>query len=227
MGLLELERVSKTYSTGTQQVFALASVSLRVEPGEFVVVTGPSGSGKSTLLHVAAGLEEPDEGSVDFDGTDLYSMSEKRRLQLRRNDLGFVHQFFNLLAPLTAVENVALPLVLAGVHPDDAQGEARGLLADLGLGDRLDHKPAELSGGQQQRVAIARALVHRPRLVLADEPTGNLDSRAGADVLDVMHALCAELGVAILLVTHDASAIAHASRHVALTDGHLLAEVAS
>lgn len=222
MGLLCLDGVSKTYASGSLRVGALVDVSMQVVPGEFVVVTGPSGSGKSTLLHVAAGLDRPEAGSVTLDGTDVYAMSERRRLQLRRKDLGFVHQFFNLLAPLSAVENVALPLVLAGVRPDDARVEAEVVLARLGLADRFGHKPAELSGGQQQRVAIARAVVHRPRLVLADEPTGNLDSKAGAGVLALLSELSEELGVAVLLVTHDASAVSFGDRHVALTDGYLL-----
>jgi ABC-type lipoprotein export system ATPase subunit len=183
------------------------------------VVTGPSGAGKSTLLHVAGGLDAPDTGLVSVNGQDVWSMSAGARAAFRRRNLGFVFQFFNLVPMLTAVQNVSLPLVLDGVPARSADARAEELLERVGLGDRAGHLPAELSGGQMQRVAVARALVARPSIVLADEPTGNLDSHSSAEVLDLLRSLSDEDGAAVVLVTHDQAAVRYGSRKLHLVDG--------
>jgi len=216
---MQLCGVTKTYRRGGEQVRVLADIDFSLYPGEFVVVTGPSGAGKSTFLHVAGGLDEPDTGTVHVDGHDVWSMSGGARAAFRRRHLGFVFQFFNLVPMLTAVENVSLPLVLDGMAARTADTRAEELLRRVGLGDRFRHRPAELSGGQMQRVAVARALVARPAIVLADEPTGNLDSRSSVEVLDVLRALAEEDGAAVVMVTHDQSAAAYGSREVHLVDG--------
>lgn len=197
----------------------LIDVDFTLCAGEFVVVTGPSGAGKSTLLHVAGGLDEPDHGLVAVSGQDVWSMSVAARAAFRRRHLGFVFQFFNLVPMLTAVENVSLPLVLDGVPARRADVRAAELLARVGLADRARHRPAELSGGQLQRVAVARALVAGPSLVLADEPTGNLDSHSSAEVLNLLRALTDEDGTAVVMVTHDRTAASYGSRELHLVDG--------
>ena len=176
--VLQLKGVDKTYRRGGEQVKVLVDFDFTLDAGEFVVVTGPSGAGKSTLLHVAGGLDAPDRGTVEAAGQDMWAMSAGARAAFRRRNLGFVFQFFNLVPTLTAVENVSLPLVLDGMAARAADARAAELLHRVGLGDRLGHRPAELSGGQMQRVAVARALVARPSIILADEPTGNLDSHS-------------------------------------------------
>ncbi|KMO83828.1 Lipoprotein-releasing system ATP-binding protein LolD [Mycolicibacterium chubuense] len=218
--VLRLENVDKTYRRGDEQVRVLVGVDFTLFAGEFVVVTGPSGAGKSTLLHVAGGLDEPDRGTVAVAGRDVWSMSVAARAAFRRRNLGFVFQFFNLVPMLTAVENVSLPLVLDGVPARRADARAAELLARVGLADRARHRPAELSGGQLQRVAVARALVARPSMVLADEPTGNLDSHSSAEVLDLLRALTDEDGTAVVMVTHDRTAASYGSRELHLVDGH-------
>lgn len=217
--VLQLDRVDKTYRRGDEQVRVLADFSFALEPGEFVVVTGPSGAGKSTLLHVAGGLDEPDSGTVTVAGEDLWRRNPGSRAAFRRRNLGFVFQFFNLVPMLTAVENVSLPLVLDGAPARTADARAQELLDRVGLGDRAQHRPAELSGGQMQRVAVARALVARPSIVLADEPTGNLDSHSSTEVLDLLRSLSDEDGTAVVLVTHDQSATRYGTRQLHLVDG--------
>jgi ABC-type lipoprotein export system ATPase subunit len=217
--VLQLEGVGKTYRRGDELVHVLAGFDFTVDAGEFVVVTGPSGAGKSTLLHIAGGLDAPDSGVVAVNGQDVWSISTGARAAFRRRNLGFVFQFFNLVPMLTAVENVSLPLVLDGVPARSADARAEELLERIGLGDRARHRPAELSGGQMQRVAVARALVARPSLVLADEPTGNLDSQSSTEVLDLLRSLSVEDGAAVVMVTHDLAAAGYGSRKIHLVDG--------
>jgi ABC-type lipoprotein export system ATPase subunit len=217
--VLQLQGVSKTYRRGDEQVHVFADFDFTLDAGEFVVVTGPSGAGKSTLLHVAGGLDAPDSGTVAVAGQDVWAMSTGARAAFRRRNLGFVFQFFNLVPTLTAVENVSLPLVLDGMPARSADARAAELLERVGLGDRGRHRPAELSGGQMQRVAVARALVARPGIILADEPTGNLDSHSSTEVLDVLRSLADEDGAAVVMVTHDPEAARYGSRVLHLVDG--------
>jgi len=216
---LALEGVSKRFRRGQEDVVALAGVDLRLEPGEFLALVGPSGSGKSTLLHVAGGLDTPDAGRVLIDGTDLATLSTAARARLRRRHLGFVFQFFHLIPTLTVAENVALPLLLDGRR--DGRTRALDVLERVGVGHRAAHLPGELSGGEMQRTAIARALVARPALVLADEPTGNLDSATGAAILDLLAEQVADTGASLLMVTHDMGAAMRADRVATLRDGKL------
>ncbi len=218
MALLELERVTRRFEHGTTGVVALRDVDLEVEAGELVALVGRSGSGKSTLLHLAGGLDQPDDGTVRFDGRDLAPLSIGDRAKLRRRDIGFVFQFFHLIPTLTVRENVELPLLLDSAKPD---GRASDLLDRVELAHRADHLPGELSGGEMQRAAIARALVARPRLLLADEPTGNLDSTTGAAVLDVLFSEVREHGVALVMVTHDGDVARRADRTHTIHDGQL------
>ncbi len=217
--VLELQRVSKTYRRGDESLRVLDDVDFTAYAGEFVVVTGPSGAGKSTLLHVAGGLDAPDSGRVTVGGRDLWAMKGGARAAFRRRHLGFVFQFFNLVPMLSAVENVSLPLVVDGVPARAADARAAGLLERVGLGDRAGHRPAEMSGGQMQRVAVARALVARPAVVLADEPTGNLDSHSSAEVLELLRSLADEDGTAVVMVTHDPAAVQYGTRELHLVDG--------
>jgi ABC-type lipoprotein export system ATPase subunit len=217
--VLQLTSVGKTYRRGDEQVRVLVDFDFTLDAGEFVVVTGPSGAGKSTLLHIAGGLDAPDSGTVKVDGQDVWAKSTGARAAFRRRNLGFVFQFFNLVPMLTAVQNVSLPLVLDGVPARSADARAEELLERVGMGDRARHLPAELSGGQMQRVAVARALVARPSIVLADEPTGNLDSHSSAEVLELLRSLSDQDGAAVVMVTHDAVAARYGSRELHLVDG--------
>ncbi len=217
--VLQLSGVGKTYRRGDELVRVLVDFDFTLAAGEFVVVTGPSGAGKSTLLHIAGGLDAPDSGTVAVAGQDMWEMSTGARAAFRRRNLGFVFQFFNLVPTLTAVENVSLPLVLDGVPARSADARAAQILQRVGLGDRARHRPAELSGGQMQRVAVARALVARPSIVLADEPTGNLDSHSSTEVLDLLRSLSDEDGTAVVMVTHDQAAVRYGSRELHLVDG--------
>ncbi len=213
----------KTYGRGETAVRALDHASVAILAGRFTAVMGPSGSGKSTLVHALAGLDTVDSGRICLGDTDLTTLSERDRTLLRRERLGFVFQSFNLIASLTAAENIALPLRLAGRRPDPSWMD--DLVGMLGLRDRLTHRPKELSGGQQQRVAVGRALIARPELVFADEPTGNLDSRAGAAVLAFLRDATRSLGQTVVMVTHDPAAAAHADRVVFLADGRIVDEL--
>ena len=201
--VLEAAEVTRRYGQGEAAVDALRGVSIAVQPQELVAVMGPSGSGKSTLMHILAALDQPTSGRVAIAGQDVGSLSDTQVTLLRREHIGFVFQFFNLLPMLTAEENVALPLSIAGGKPEPAFFE--DLLERVGLADRRDHRPAELSGGQQQRVAIARSLVSRPSIVFADEPTGNLDSRTGSEILELLRNATEEYGQTTVMVTHDAA----------------------
>ncbi|WP_055479763.1 ABC transporter ATP-binding protein [Sphaerimonospora mesophila] len=215
--------VVKIYGRGDTAVRALNGATLSIPAGRFTAVMGPSGSGKSTLMHALAGLDTIDGGQVLLGDTDLSGLGERQRTLLRRERVGFVFQSFNLVPTLTAAENIALPLTLAGRRPD--QEWIDELVAILGLADRLRHRPTELSGGQQQRVAVARALAARPEIVFADEPTGNLDSRAGEALLGFLRRAARELGQTIVMVTHDPNAAAYADRVVFLADGRIVDEL--
>ena len=207
----------RRYGEGDAAVDALDGVSVTFERGRFAAIMGPSGSGKSTLMHTLAGLDRPTSGSVKVDGVELADLDEDQLTELRRDKLGFIFQFFNLLPVLSAEENIVLPLSIAGRDPD--QEWLNQLIDVVGLGDRRTHRPAELSGGQQQRVAVARALVSRPAVVFADEPTGNLDSTASAEVLRLLRQAVDEFGQTVVMVTHEAHAAAYADRLVVLRDG--------
>lgn len=208
--------IVKTYKQGDEVIHALRGVDLNVKPGEFLAITGSSGSGKSTLLHILGGLDRPDSGEVLLEGRHISELSDEDLSIVRRRRLGFVLQFFNLLPTLSAVENAAFPLMLDG--KSDAIERARESLSEVGLSRRAEHRPGHLSGGEQQRVALARALVTRPAVVLADEPTGNLDSLTGEDILKLLRRT-ADAGQTIVMVTHDARAASHADRVVRLVDG--------
>jgi putative ABC transport system ATP-binding protein len=216
--------VTRRYGDGEAAVDALRGVSLTVQPGELVAVMGPSGSGKSTLMHLLAALDKPTSGTVTIAGQDVGSLSDSDVTKLRRQHIGFVFQFFNLLPMLDAEENIRLPLTIAGETPDPEFFE--NLLKRVGLTDRRSHRPAELSGGQQQRVAIARALVSQPTVVFADEPTGNLDSKTGAEILELLRASAEELNQTMVMVTHDANAATIADRVMFLADGVIVEELA-
>ena len=215
--------VTRRYGSGDTAVEALRGVSLDVPQGRLTAVMGPSGSGKSTLMHILAGLDRPTTGEVTIAGEDITRMNDTDLTKLRRTHIGFVFQFFNLLPMLTAEENVLLPLSIAGEKVDRAWFD--DLMHKTGLADRLTHRPAELSGGQQQRVAIARALVSRPTVVFADEPTGNLDSKTGAEILELLRQSVADYGQTTVMVTHDPSAAAIADRVLFLADGELVKEL--
>lgn len=219
--LVELRDVHRSYARGGEVVRALAGVSLAVLAKEFIVVTGPSGSGKSTLLHMMAGLDRPTDGEVLLDGRPLSQMPDDELTLYRRRRVGFVFQYFHLLPTLSAAENVALPLLLDGRSPDEARQIARDRLEPLGLLPRADHRPREMSGGEQQRVAIARALVTEPALLLADEPTGDLDSASRADVYQILAELPETFSTAIVMVTHDPSATKLGTTALHLRDGEL------
>jgi putative ABC transport system ATP-binding protein len=216
---VEAAGLSKTFLQGETEVHALRGVDLQVERGSFVAIMGPSGSGKSTLLHLVGALEAPSSGSLAIGGAALAGLSERELTRLRRDRIGFVFQFFNLLATLTAAENVLLPALIAGERRDGAE-RVDALLELVGLGDRAHHMPAQLSGGEQQRVSIARALLREPDLVLADEPTGNLDSRSGETVLGLLRRI-ADDGQTVVMVSHDPDAASRADRVVFLRDGEV------
>jgi len=216
--------LTKVYGTGDTRVTALDQVSVGFREGEFTAIMGPSGCGKSTLLHCAAGLDTPTSGSVRVGTTELGGLGDRQLTQLRRDRIGFIFQAFNLLPTLTALENITLPLALAGRKPD--QQWLDRVVAMVGLSQRLGHRPAELSGGQQQRVAVARALASRPAIIFGDEPTGNLDSRAGTEVLGFLRDSVRELGQTVVMVTHDPVAAGFADRAVFLSDGRLIDEMA-
>jgi putative ABC transport system ATP-binding protein len=226
MSHLKTENLKKAYQMGDIEVTALKQVDLVVSQGEFVAVMGPSGSGKSTLLHLIGGLDGPSDGEITLAGRRLSRLSDDELTLVRRRQIGFIFQFYNLLPTLSAAENVALPLLIDG-HSLGAQADKVDRLLELvGLSDRRDHRPAQLSGGQQQRVAIARALVNDPQIVLADEPTGNLDSSSGDQVLALLRQACDQLGATIVMVTHDPRAAAYADRIIFLKDGQVLRELA-
>lgn len=219
--MIELTNVSKSYGTGTA-VSALSNISLRIGPSERVAVMGPSGSGKSTLLNLVCGLDQPTSGSVRIDGVDISGLSDDARTRLRREKIGMIFQTFNLLPTLTALENVALPLRLQGLAKKDAEDRSLSMLGQVGLKGRTNHHPDELSGGERQRVAIARALIFRPPLLLGDEPTGNLDSATGKEILLLLEKLQQEYSSTLLMVTHNTQAANYCHRIVTLHDGQIV-----
>jgi putative ABC transport system ATP-binding protein len=219
------ERARKVYGEGSTEVVALDDVTVEFRAGEFTAIMGPSGSGKSTLMHCAAGLDDVTSGRVFIGETELTSLGDKELTLLRREQVGFVFQAFNLVPTLTALENITLPISLAGEKPDEAW--LQQVVATLRLGDRLDHRPSELSGGQQQRVAVGRALASKPAIIFADEPTGNLDSRSGSEILSFLGGAVRDFGQTIVMVTHDPVAASHADRVVFLNDGAIVDELRS
>jgi putative ABC transport system ATP-binding protein len=225
MTILEATGLRKQYRLGEHTVDALAGVDFAVRKGEFVAIMGPSGSGKSTLLHLLGGLDRPTDGEITLAGLRLSMLDDDRATLARRRNVGFVFQFFNLLPTLSAEENITLPLVIDGHNPKAHQARLDALIAMVGLSDRRRHRPDQLSGGEQQRVAIARALVTEPAIILADEPTGNLDSRTGTAIMELLRRSCDELQQTIIVITHDPRAAVYADRVVFLRDGHLRTEL--
>jgi putative ABC transport system ATP-binding protein len=217
------DHARKVYGEGTTEVVALDDVTIEFRAGEFTAIMGPSGSGKSTLMHCAAGLDDLTSGRVFIGDTDLTTLNDKELTLLRRERVGFIFQAYNLVPTLTALENMTLPLSLAGKRPDDEW--LQHVIATVSLSDRLEHRPSELSGGQQQRVAVGRALASKPQIIFADEPTGNLDSHSGAEILSFMASAVRELGQTIVMVTHDPNAAAYAGRVVFLNDGRIVDEM--
>ena len=219
--ILELKNIYKTYSNGEVSLDALKNINLKINEHDFISVIGPSGSGKSTLLHIMGLLDLPTKGEVFLKGKPISNLSEEKLARIRNKYLGFVFQVFNLIPTLNAVENVAMPLTIMGVGKAEREQRAKELLTRLGLGNRLDHYPSELSGGQRQRVAIARALINNPSLILADEPTGNLDSKSGAEVIDLFKSLHSE-GRTIVIVTHDPNIASSTKKIIRIKDGELI-----
>jgi len=224
MSLIQAENLTKIYGKGETAVTALDHVNLSVDTGEFVAVMGPSGCGKSTLLHLLGGLDHPTEGKVIIDGQSVAELSDTKLTELRRRKIGFVFQFYNLIPVLNATENAALPITLDGANGAKAKAKGRDWLRKVGLGDRLNSRPDQLSGGQQQRVAVARALVANPTLLLADEPTGNLDSKASDEIAALLRQVANEWGRAVVMVTHDPRIAAYADRILFLKDGAIVDE---
>jgi putative ABC transport system ATP-binding protein len=223
--VIDAAEITRTYGEGEAAVHALRGVSLEIERHRLTAVMGPSGSGKSTLMHILAGLDRPDSGTVSIDGTEITALGDDALTKLRRSHIGFIFQFFNLLPMLTAEENILLPLEIAGSRPDAEWHEE--VMQKVGLTERRTHRPAELSGGQQQRVAVARAVVAKPVVMFADEPTGNLDSRTGAEILGLLRDTVDSLGQTTVMVTHDPQAAAIADRVLFLDDGHIVRDQTS
>ena len=221
---IEANELSKIYGEGESRVTALDRASFQIMPGDFISITGPSGSGKSTLLHLLSGLDQPTSGRLTYDGQNIYSLSDRERSALRRRSIGFVFQQFHLLPVLTARENILMPLLLDKKQPDEAYLEQ--LMQLLGIGSRLTHLPHELSGGQQQRVAIARALIAQPDVIFADEPTGNLDSRSGGEVMEILGKVHEKMGKTIVIITHDSRVAGMANRQFSIVDGVLAQKAA-
>ena len=219
---IEAKDLSKIYGSGENQIIALDKVNLEIDVNDFISIMGPSGSGKSTLLHLLSGLDRPTSGTLTYDGKDIYSFSDKELSSFRRQRIGFIFQQFNLLPVLTAKENIIMPLLLDKKQPDEAYLEQLSQM--LGIHDRLTHLPHELSGGQQQRVAIARALIARPDIIFADEPTGNLDSKSGSEVMELLQNIWKKMGTKLVVITHDSRVAQMADRQFVIVDG-VLSEV--
>ena len=222
--VIETQNLKKRYRMGTLDVSALSGVNLRVEKGEFMCIMGPSGSGKTTLLNLIGALDRPTEGKVLIKGTDISKLSDDELAELRNREIGFVFQFFNLITRMSGLKNVEFPMAFAGVSEDVRKRRATELLERVGLGDRLDHKPTELSGGEQQRVAIARALVNNPSVVLCDEPTGNVDSKTGEEVMEILRKLNKEQQQTFVIVTHDPLVAKSVDRIAHMQDGMIIRE---
>lgn len=222
--LIEARGLKKTYKMGKAEVTALSGVDLAVVPGEFVAIMGVSGSGKSTLLYVLGGLDRPSEGYIKIDGIDLATLKDSQLADIRSKKIGFVFQFFNLLARLSALRNVRLPAEIVGASVKEAEKQALEMLELVGLEGRATHRPTEMSGGEQQRVAIARALINKPRIILADEPTGNLDTKTGLEILQLLKRINKENGQALVVVSHDLRVGEMADRTIHLQDGHIVSE---
>jgi putative ABC transport system ATP-binding protein len=223
--MLEMTHVTKTYQIGGQTVRALDSIDLTLHGGEFVSIVGPSGAGKSTLLHMLGALDRPDSGSIRFQGYEIGDLNDKNQSEFRRHSVGFVFQFFNLLPTMTAWENVAVPKLLDGARMSKVKSHALDLLALVGLAERAEHRPSELSGGQMQRVAVARALMMNPPLILADEPTGNLDTKTGAAIMALLTDIAHQDGRSVVMVTHNLDAAQSTDRVITLTDGRIGSDV--
>lgn len=220
--IIKIDNVSKIYHLGEYDVHALSGISLELYEGQIVAIMGPSGSGKSTLMNIIGALDTPTSGSYDLNGIDVSQLSDNQLAEIRNRQIGFVFQNFNLLSRTTALQQVELPLVYSGKR--QRQNLAREALELVGLGDRLNHKPSELSGGQQQRVAIARALVNQPAIILADEPTGNLDSKSGVEILQILQRLNRDQGITVICVTHDPWIARHCQRIIRLSDGRVVGD---
>lgn len=227
MELIKTKGIEKNYRLGSTIVQALRGVDITIENKEFIVIIGPSGSGKSTLLHLLSALDNPSKGTVLISGKDISKLEDHSLAMIRRNKIGFVFQTFNLIPTLTALENVLMPIVPTNKDKIKMTKQAINLLKDFGLGDRLKHKPSELSGGERQRVAIARALINDPEIIFADEPTGNLDSKTGGKIIDLLKKLNKEYGKTIVVVTHDESLLSFATRKIFIKDGKILRDVKS
>lgn len=220
MEILKVEHLSKKYGKGDTEVEALKDVSFTVEKGEFVAIVGPSGSGKSTLLHILGGVDKPTSGHVYVEGSDVFSLNENNLAIFRRRQVGLIYQFYNLIPILNVTENISLPMMLDGKEPD--KNYLMELIKTLGLEKRVNHLPNELSGGQQQRVSIGRALIYHPSLVLADEPTGNLDSKSSHEIMELLEISNKKYGQTIIMITHDENLAMHASRIITIEDGHII-----
>jgi putative ABC transport system ATP-binding protein len=223
--MLEMTRVTKTYRVGGQTLRALDEIDVKLIGGEFVSVVGPSGAGKSTLLHLLGALDRPDSGSIRFQGNEIGDLNDEKQSEFRRHSVGFVFQFFNLLPTMTAWENVAVPKLLDGARMSKAKSRALDLLQLVGLAERAEHRPSELSGGQMQRVAVARALMMDPPLILADEPTGNLDTKTGASIMALLTDIAHQDGRSVVMVTHNLEAASSTDRVITLTDGRIGSDV--
>jgi putative ABC transport system ATP-binding protein len=223
--MLEMSHVTKTYTLGGQTVRALDDIDLKLIGGEFVSVVGPSGAGKSTLLHLLCALDRPDSGSIRFKGKEIGGLNDEKQSEFRRHSVGFVFQFFNLLPTMTAWENVAVPKLLDGARMSKVKSRALDLLELVGLAERAEHRPSELSGGQMQRVAVARALMMDPPLILADEPTGNLDTKTGAAIMALLTDVAHQDGRSVIMVTHNLEAASSTDRVITLTDGRIGSDV--
>jgi putative ABC transport system ATP-binding protein len=223
--MLEMTRVTKTYRVGGQTLRALDDIDLKLVGGEFVSVVGPSGAGKSTLLHLLGALDQPDSGSIRFQGNEIGDLNDEKQSEFRRHSVGFVFQFFNLLPTMTAWENVAVPKLLDGARLSKVKSRALDLLQLVGLAERAEHRPSELSGGQMQRVAVARALMMDPPLILADEPTGNLDTKTGASIMALLTDIAHQDGRSVVMVTHNLDAASATDRVITLKDGRIGSDV--
>jgi len=222
---IQVRSLHRHFQMGAEIVHALDGVDATINQGEFMGIVGPSGSGKSTLLYLIGGLDQPTSGEIWVDGTDIAALDENHLAQYRQKSIGFIFQSFNLIPTMTAMQNVEFPMIFARVLPKEREQRAKHALEMVGLGDRMHHKPTELSGGQQQRVSIARSLVNNPDIILADEPTGNLDSKSGGEVINILQRLNQEEGRTIIMVTHDQSLLAATTRHIQILDGRILADV--